>query len=206
MRRDDGRTDHHAAFWRLYLDGARRYPWTWLSVGGEATSIWIPPGGSELSAAQEQRLFQLATTHLGSKAADYLELGKPQSGIRELYTRNAKALVSVGAGAGSDRPVGLPLELIAERNPYQLGVETSLPVRLLLDGKPLEGATIKVFNEKDRMAARRYVTDPEGRARIELPINDRYLVSAVHMMTPAPAEQAKADWTSLWASLTFMRP
>lgn len=74
MRRDDGRTDHHAAFWRLFLDGARRYPWTWLSVGGEATSIWIPPGGTELSAAQEERLFELATEHLGSNAADYLEL------------------------------------------------------------------------------------------------------------------------------------
>lgn len=74
MRRDDGLTDHHAAFWRLYVDGAGRYPWTWLSSGGEATSIWIPPQGSELSAVQEERLSELATKQLGSNAADYLDL------------------------------------------------------------------------------------------------------------------------------------
>jgi hypothetical protein len=44
LRRGDRRTDHHAAFWRLFVDGALRYPWTWLTYGSEATSIWIPVG------------------------------------------------------------------------------------------------------------------------------------------------------------------
>ena len=44
MARTDGGTDHHARFWRLFVEGALRYPWVWLTVGGEATSIWIPPG------------------------------------------------------------------------------------------------------------------------------------------------------------------
>src|SRR5436190_17408751 len=38
--------DHHAAFWRLYVAGALRYPWRWIANDGEAASIWIPPGGS----------------------------------------------------------------------------------------------------------------------------------------------------------------
>ena len=136
----------------------------------------------------------------------HTDLGKPQSKIREVYTPCAKALVSVGGG-GNDRPVGLPLELIAERNPYDLGnADNVLPVRLLHEGKPLAGATIKVFNEKDRKSPRRFITDADGRARIELPVRDRYLLGAVHMLAPTPAEQKKADWTSLWASLTFMRP
>lgn len=135
----------------------------------------------------------------------HTELGKPLMKIRELYTRCAKALVSVGGG-GNDRPVGLPLELIAERNPYELGgTDNVLPVRLLHEGKPLEGATIKVFNEKDRKRHRRFITDAEGRARVELPIKDRYLLAAVHMLAPTASEQKKADWTSLWASLTFAR-
>ena len=32
MRRADGRTDHHAAFWRVYVEGALRYPSSWLTV------------------------------------------------------------------------------------------------------------------------------------------------------------------------------
>jgi len=74
LRRGDRRTDHHAAFWRLFVDGALRYPWTWLTDGSEATSIWIPPGGTELSDEQEERLAGLAAEHLGSAADDYLEL------------------------------------------------------------------------------------------------------------------------------------
>lgn len=136
----------------------------------------------------------------------HTELGRPLTGIRELYTRCAKALVSVGGRNGSDRAVGLPLELIAERSPYALGADMVLPVRLMHAGKPLEGATVKVFNERDRATHRRFVTDAEGRVLVHLPVRDRYLVSAVHMLPPTAAEQKKADWTSLWASLTFMRP
>jgi GNAT superfamily N-acetyltransferase len=74
MRREDRRTDHQAAFWQLFVEGALRYPWTWLTDGGEATSIWIPPDGTELSDEQEGRLAELGTQHLGSGADDYLEL------------------------------------------------------------------------------------------------------------------------------------
>jgi GNAT superfamily N-acetyltransferase len=74
MARSDGRTEHHGAFWRLFVDGALRYPATWITNGMEATSIWIPPGGTEMSAEQEERLGELAAEHLGSRADNYLEL------------------------------------------------------------------------------------------------------------------------------------
>lgn len=70
----NGGTDHHALFWRLFVDGALRYPWTWLAGGGEATSIWIPPGGTEMSLEQEDRLVELASEHLGARAEGFLEL------------------------------------------------------------------------------------------------------------------------------------
>jgi hypothetical protein len=56
MARPDGGTAHHAEFWRLFVEGALRYPDTWLTSGGEATSIWIPPGGTEMTPEQEQQL------------------------------------------------------------------------------------------------------------------------------------------------------
>jgi GNAT superfamily N-acetyltransferase len=47
-------------FWRLFAEGTLRYPWTWLLNGGGATSLWIPPGGTEMSAEQEERMSELA--------------------------------------------------------------------------------------------------------------------------------------------------
>jgi GNAT superfamily N-acetyltransferase len=74
LARPDGATAHQALFWKLYVDGALRYPWVWLTEGGEATSTWIPPGGSELSADQEQALIGLADEYLESGREDFDEL------------------------------------------------------------------------------------------------------------------------------------
>jgi GNAT superfamily N-acetyltransferase len=74
MARPDGRTDHHAAMWRPFVDGALRYPATWLTAGGEAVAIWIPPGGTSMTPGQEERVPRLAAGHLGAAAGDYLEL------------------------------------------------------------------------------------------------------------------------------------
>jgi len=74
MARTDGSTDHHARFWRLFIEGALRYPWVWLTNGGEAVSVWIPPGGTEMSETQEEQLTELANECLGPAADDYLEL------------------------------------------------------------------------------------------------------------------------------------
>ena len=62
-------------FWRLFAEGALRYPWSWLAEGGAATSLWIPPGGSEFSPEQEERMSELSRK-LGSDEADFHELAK----------------------------------------------------------------------------------------------------------------------------------
>ena len=74
MARSDGSTEHHPRFWRLFIEGALRYPWVWLTAGGEAASIWIPPGGKDMSEEQEEQLTKLANECLGSAADGYLEL------------------------------------------------------------------------------------------------------------------------------------
>jgi len=62
-------------FWRLFAEGALRYSWTWLAEGGAATSLWIPPGGSEFSPEQEDRLFELARG-LGAEEGNFHEMAK----------------------------------------------------------------------------------------------------------------------------------
>ena len=59
-------------FWRLFTEGALRHQWTWLVAGG-AASLWIPPGGSELSTEQEERMSELAFG-LGSERDNFHEL------------------------------------------------------------------------------------------------------------------------------------
>lgn len=132
------------------------------------------------------------------------EAGKPLAGIREVYSRAAKALIQVGASGGNDRATGLPLEIIAEQNPYTLEPGAALPVRVLYNGKAIEGILVKSFNRDDPLSPRRARTDTQGRTHIDLPKSGEYLLGAVHMMPAAPRD--KADWVSIWASTTFKRP
>jgi uncharacterized GH25 family protein len=129
---------------------------------------------------------------------------KPMTAIRELYARCAKALVRVGGGDGLDRSVGLPLELVAEANPYTVPAAERLVVRVLHLGRPIAGVLVKTFNRDDPEAPRLLRSDAEGRVAIDVSRRGEYLVSAVYMTIPAATE--KADWSSLWATLTFARP
>ena len=56
--------------WRTYLTAAMRFPWTWLSVGDEATSVWFPPGAEEMTADQWDGFVVVLRGHLGPQAAD----------------------------------------------------------------------------------------------------------------------------------------
>jgi hypothetical protein len=122
---------------------------------------------------------------------------------REIFSRCAKSLVFLGATADAqgDRPLGFTLELVAERNPYVMGADSDLPVRLVYENRPLAGALVVAINRlntAEKLAAR---TDTDGRVRLRLRRDGMWLVKAVHMV-PAPPD-AKAEWASFWASLTF---
>ena len=125
------------------------------------------------------------------------------AGARELYSRCAKSLLLSGSPseAEGDRPLGFPLELVAERNPYALPAGEDLPVRLTYQNRPLAGALVVAINRADpaeRLSAR---SDRDGRVRFRLRASGMWLIKAVHMV-PAPAG-SDADWSSYWASLTF---
>jgi GNAT superfamily N-acetyltransferase len=72
LRKPGGQPEEVADFWRLWVQGARRYPWVWLWNEGEAASVWIPPGGTEMSMEQEAEFGELASSRLGEVAATYL--------------------------------------------------------------------------------------------------------------------------------------
>jgi GNAT superfamily N-acetyltransferase len=61
------------AIWRIWIEGALRYHWVWMTAAAEAVSIWIPPGGTELSDAQEQAFGRAALEILGTRGAADLD-------------------------------------------------------------------------------------------------------------------------------------
>ena len=54
--------------------------------------------------------------------------------------------MQVGAPGAAEayvtRPVGLPLEIVPEKSPYDLAPNERLPVQVLYEGHPLAGATV----------------------------------------------------------------
>jgi uncharacterized GH25 family protein len=122
---------------------------------------------------------------------------------REIFSRAAKSLVRAGAmtADSGDRALGFPIELVAERNPYQMRRGDSLPLRLTYRNAPLAGALIVAYNQRTPYHKVKARSDRDGRASFVIDEAGVWLVKAVHMV-PAPAS-SNADWESFWASLTF---
>ena len=134
---------------------------------------------------------------------------------REAFSQCVKTLVQVGdtraAPAADDtcwrQVVGLPLELVPERNPYRLRAGDSLTLRLLVQGRPAAGQLVQVWHRKAAEAAAaplRLRSDLRGRVHFLLPAATEILVGCVRM-TPHP-QRDSADWRTTRTSLTFGGP
>jgi GNAT superfamily N-acetyltransferase len=69
LARPDGSTAHLAAYWQFYVEGALRYSTVFMTDDASAVSVWIPPGGTELSNAAEDALERLVKATLEPAAA-----------------------------------------------------------------------------------------------------------------------------------------
>ena len=67
------RAGQHRRLWRLFVEGAMRFPWVWLTQGNTATSVWIPPNETDFSDEQEAALEPLLIEMLGSRASRVLK-------------------------------------------------------------------------------------------------------------------------------------
>ena len=141
----------------------------------------------------------------GLDAVAALRARRKETGVkvREMFSRCAKSLVLAGpAAAGQgDRRLGLPLEIVAERNPYMTAIGQELPFRLTYENRPLSGALVVAINRLNPAEKLKARTDNDGRVRFTLTRGGMWLVKVVHMV-PAPAG-SNAEWASYWASLTF---
>lgn len=121
----------------------------------------------------------------------------------EFYSRHTKLLLQVGNRQDNtySKVVGLPLEIVPEKNPYLVKLGESNKFKILWEGKPLFGARVKVWNKKDgQIAIQNIYSQKDG--TIEFPFSNTgaWMVSVVKMV---PSKTAGADWQSYWGSFVF---
>jgi GNAT superfamily N-acetyltransferase len=70
------RQEQYAVWWRLLIEAAMRFdePAVFVTDGVEAAAIWLPPGESELSAADEERVPSIVSELVGDHADAFMEL------------------------------------------------------------------------------------------------------------------------------------
>lgn len=135
------------------------------------------------------------------------EEGLSEEKVIETYYRYAKTLIKVGSGAGRDVKVGMPIELVAELNPYTSAGADGVRFRLYWRGKPLANWDVQVFKKVgDAVEGEltHYTTDSTGRVLIPSDGGGDFLVNAVQITKPRASDAAKnAQWESIWASTTY---
>ncbi len=65
----DGRTDHHKAYWRIFVEGAMRFGTVHQWDSGAAVSVWIPPEENELTPALDAEVEALIVRSLDVEGA-----------------------------------------------------------------------------------------------------------------------------------------
>jgi len=68
------RAEQHARYWRIFIKSSLRQGGVFVTPGCEAATIWIPPGGEELSAAEDAEAEAALHEMLGPGAERVLEL------------------------------------------------------------------------------------------------------------------------------------
>jgi hypothetical protein len=68
LRRSDGRIDHHEPYWRRFVAAAVDQGTAFMTDGGEAVAIWVPPGGDELPPEGVEALDAFLEEHLDADA------------------------------------------------------------------------------------------------------------------------------------------
>jgi uncharacterized GH25 family protein len=125
----------------------------------------------------------------------------------ESYRRVAKAVVQIGSGGSASdaqvtRPIGLPLEIVPEINPYATPRAGTLPVRVVYEHHALAGALVKLTDlARDAEPFETRLTDVDGRAEFTLPASGAWLLNVV-WTKPAP-EGGNTDFDTVFSSLSF---
>jgi len=122
---------------------------------------------------------------------------------KEFYSRHSKLLLQVGEVKDDTykKVMGLPIEIVPDRNPYSLKKGDLIRFKILWQGKPFFGAKVRVWNRFDnRTTIQNIYTEQDGTMETHISNPGAWMVSVVRMI---PASKEGADWESYWGSLVF---
>ena len=130
--------------------------------------------------------------------------------VRLRSSKHVKAVVQVGNSYSADfgKQLGHPVEIVLERNPYQLKLGDSLAFQVLHQGKPVAGHWVYAnhagFNEDDnapkRVNTQKLRTDSQGRASVTLSKHAPWYIALIHVHR---VNDGAADYEATWATLSF---
>jgi uncharacterized GH25 family protein len=134
--------------------------------------------------------------------------GRLSAGAAEKYKRCAKTMIQVGEPARTPdgaAPAGVSLEIVPEVNPYATPRPPALSIRVIYEGRPLGGASVKLTDlDRDIEPLETRITDRAGRAVFPMPTAGSWLLSTVWTQ---PLEMGdEADFETTFSSLSFGFP
>ena len=182
-------------------------PLPFSKAGTHVVAMQSNHASSELAAAKFNSF--LEEEGLTPAIVHRKRIGATGKDGRELYSRRAKALVQVGkADARAKSPathrLGMTLEIVPERNPYTLAAGQKLPMVVYYEGKPLQGALVKLTRlEADAKPMAMQRTDAAGRVAFGFPKKGKWQANVVWTK---PIENPKADYETVFSSLSFGYP
>lgn len=130
--------------------------------------------------------------------------------VRERYSKHVRTIVQVGDTRTADyaTPLGHPVEILLEQNPYELKFGKDVSFRVLFRGKPVANQLVRAsyegFHGHDASGGHinsyQLRTDKDGRATFLLNNKATWYISLIHMQMITDPE---ADYESNWATVTF---
>jgi uncharacterized GH25 family protein len=181
------------------VDGLRQLS-TIKPVNGYSIITAINPAKTEnmKPASFTDYLKEESLTHVIEARA---KAGETDTPGREKYSMYLKSIVLAGQpNDGYKKVVGLPIELVPEKDPYQIKKGESLPVRVLFKGAPAKN--LEIFATSAGKAKNVGKTDNNG--RINVPVTTG--TWRLHTILMERVTLPDADWESFWATITFEIP
>jgi uncharacterized GH25 family protein len=156
-----------------------------------------------------------------SKTTEGMRLGSKKDHANAVdcfaFRMTAEALIAVGPKGGLVGESKNPLEIVAMKNPLDLKVGETLPLKILFEGKPLAGAEVQAADSSQGAAVQEHTghgagmknqhwtqeteSNSEGIAQIELNSKGPWMFTILHK-TPYPDKDVCNDY-SYRTSLTM---
>jgi uncharacterized GH25 family protein len=174
-----------------------------LSDPGVA-ALWVSlaPKSIELNRKQVQHYLDEIDAPALLTQAWYAGKGKAAKPWREIYSKHAKTFIRVGrpkADRSWSEPVGMPLEIVPEKDPTMLRAGDEFPVRVLKNGAPLADFSLGIVREGRTNRAFKK-TDAAGRAVFKVARSGKWLLRGTELRS---SNRPGTDWESDFTTLLF---